>query len=158
MSAGVGQPAPPFELNASTGETVTLAEYTGKGPTVLLFVPLAFTPVCTNELRTMRDDYESYQDFGARVLAASVDSQFTLKVWADQLKLPFPLLSDFNKEAARAYGALYEDLMGLKGVAKRAAFVIDKEGIVLYRWVTEDADVMPNFDEIKEALREATST
>jgi peroxiredoxin len=158
MSVEIGQPAPPFELNASTGETVTLAEYTGKGPTVLLFVPLAFTPVCTNELRTMRDDYKSYQDFGARVLAASVDSQFTLKVWADQLKLPFPLLSDFNKEAARAYGALYEDLMGLKGVAKRAAFVIDKEGIVRYRWVTEDADVMPSFDEIKQALREVTST
>ncbi len=158
MSLAVGQQAPPFELSASTGERVSLAEYTGTGPTVLLFVPLAFTPVCTNELRMIRDDFETYRKFGARVLAASVDSQFTLKVWADQLKLPFPLLSDFNKETARAYGALYEDLMGLKGVAKRAAFVIDKEGIVRYRWVSEDADALPNFDEIKGVLGALRST
>lgn len=158
MSIEVGQRAPAFELNASTGDTVSLDEYRGRGSTVLLFVPLAFTPVCTNELRMLRDDFETYQGLGARVLAASVDSQFTLKVWADQLKLPFPLLSDFNKEAARAYGALYDDLMGLKGVAKRAAFVIDKEGIVRYRWVSEDANALPDFDEIKEALKEAQST
>lgn len=158
MSVEVGQPAPPFELPASTGDRISLAEYTGQGPTVLLFVPLAFTPVCTNELRMVRDDYQTYQKLNARVLAASVDSQFTLKVWADQLKLPFPLLSDFNKETARAYGALYEDLMGLKGIAKRAAFVIDKEGIVRYRWVSEDADALPKFDEIKNALGETRST
>lgn len=158
MSVEVGQPAPPFDLPASTGDRISLAEYTGQGPTVLLFVPLAFTPVCTNELRMIRDDYETYEKLNARVLAASVDSQFTLKVWADQLKLPFPLLSDFNKETARAYDALYEDLMGLKGIAKRAAFVIDKEGIVRYRWVSEDADALPNFDEIKGALEETRST
>jgi peroxiredoxin len=158
MSVSVGQPAPPFELAASSGDTVSLAEYTGKGPTVLLFVPLAFTPVCTNELRIIRDDFEAYQNLSARVLAASVDSQFTLKVWADQLKLPFPLLSDFNKETARAYGALYEDLMGLKGVAKRAAFVIDADGIVRYRWVSDDADALPKFDEIKGVLEETRST
>jgi peroxiredoxin len=158
MSVLVGQPAPPFELSASTGDTVSLADYTGRGPTVLLFVPLAFTPVCTNELRIIRDDFKTYQGLGARVLAASVDSQFTLKVWADQLKLPFPLLSDFNKETARAYGALYEDLMGLKGVAKRAAFVIDAEGVVRYRWVSDDADALPNFDEIKGVLEEIRST
>ena len=152
MSVEVGQPAPPFELPASTGDKVSLAEYTGKGPTVLLFVPLAFTPVCTNELRIMRDDYEYYQKRNARVLATSVDSQFTLRVWADQLKLPFPLLSDFNKDTARAYGALYEDLMGLKGIAKRSAFVIDEEGIVRYRWVSEDADALPNFDEMRNTL------
>lgn len=158
MSVEVGQPAPPFDLPASTGDRISLAEYTGQGPTVLLFVPLAFTPVCTNELRMVRDDYETYQNLNARVLAASVDSQFTLKVWADQLKLPFPLLSDFNKETARAYGALYEDLMGLKGIAKRAAFVIDKGGVVRYRWVSEDADALPNFDEIKDALEETRAT
>jgi peroxiredoxin len=158
MSATVGQPAPAFELAASSGDTVSLAEYTGKGPTVLLFVPLAFTPVCTNELRIIRDDFETYQKLSARVLAVSVDSQFTLKVWADQLKLPFPLLSDFNKETARAYGALYEDLMGLKGVAKRAAFVIDSEGIIRYRWVSDDADALPKFDEIKGVLEETRST
>jgi peroxiredoxin len=154
----VGQPAPHFELNASTGELVSLEEHFGKGPTVVLFVPLAFTPVCTNELRIVRDEYDYYTGRNARVLGASVDSQYTLKVWADQLKLPFPLLSDFNKETAAAYGALYDELGGLRGVAKRAAFVIDKDGIICFRWISEDASVLPPFDEIKAAVQEAAST
>ncbi|HSG82336.1 MAG TPA: redoxin domain-containing protein [Gemmatimonadota bacterium] len=154
----VGQPAPHFALDASSGESVSLKEHFGKGPTVLLFVPLAFTPVCTNELKMMRDDYDYYTSRGARVLGASVDSQYTLKVWADQLKLPFPLLSDFNKETAAAYGALYEELGGLRGVAKRAAFVIDKDGIIRFRWVSEDASVLPPFDDIKATVQETAST
>jgi peroxiredoxin len=158
MSVEVGQPAPAFELDASTGEKVSLSDYQGQGPTVLLFVPLAFTPVCTNELSVMRDDYETYTKLGARVLAASVDSQFTLKVWANQLKLPFPLLSDFNKETATAYGAIYDDLMGLRGVAKRAAFVIDRNGIIRYRWVSEDANNLPDFGELKAAVEQAAAT
>ncbi len=87
-----------------------------------------------------------------------MDSQHTLKVWSDQLKLPFPLLSDFNKETAADYGALYEELGGLRGVAKRAAFVIDKDGIVRFRWVSEDASVLPPFDEIKAAVEETASS
>ncbi len=158
MPVDVGQPAPHFELNASTGDTVSLEEHFGKGPTLLLFVPLAFTPVCTNELRATRDDYEFYEERNARVLGASVDSQYTLKVWSDQLKLPFPLVSDFNKETASEYGVLYEELGGLRGVAKRAAFVIDKDGVIRYRWVSEDASKMPPFEEIKEAVDEAAST
>jgi peroxiredoxin len=158
MSVEVGQRAPGFELDASTGDKVSLDQLTKKGTTVLLFVPLAFTPVCTNELSVMRDSYDTYRKLGAGILAVSVDSQFTLKVWADQLKLPFPLLSDFNREAARAYGALYEDLMGMKGVAKRAVFVIDGDGTVRYRWVSEDAGKLPNFDEILAAVKEAAST
>lgn len=158
MPAEIGQPAPHFELNASTGEVVSLEEHFGKGPTVLLFVPLAFTPVCTNELRITRDEYDFYEERKARVLGASVDSQYTLKVWSDQLKLPFPLVSDFNKEVATAYGALYEELGGLRGVAKRAAFVIDKDGVIRYRWVSEDASKLPPFDEIKAAVDEAVSS
>lgn len=157
MSVEVGQAAPAFELSATTGDTISLDEHRGKGPTVLLFVPLAFTPVCTNELRTFRDDYDFYTRRDTRVLAASVDSPAALKVWSDQLELPFPLLSDFNKEAARAYGALYENLMGLKGVAKRAAFVIDGEGIVRYRWISEDSGKLPPFEEIKEAVKKAST-
>jgi len=158
LPAEVGQPAPHFELNTSSGDSVSLEEHFGKGPTVLLFVPLAFTPVCTNELRIVRDDFDFYSDSSARVLGASVDTQYTLRVWAEQLKLPFQLLSDFNKETAAAYGALYEELGGLRGVAKRAAFVIDKDGIVRFRWVSEDASVLPPFDEIKAAVEEAAST
>jgi len=158
MSVDIGQQAPGFELNASTGEVISLAAYRGEKSVVLLFVPLAFTPVCTNELSKMRDDYETYTKLGAEVLAASVDSQFTLRVWADQLKLPFPLLSDFNKETAAAYGAIYEDLMGLRGVAKRAVFVIDKGGIIRYRWVSEDADKLPAFEEIQAVLAKAAAS
>jgi peroxiredoxin len=158
MPAEVGQPAPPFELPAASGEKVSLDELKGEKTIVLLFVPLAFTSVCTNELSTMRDNYDAYNELDAEVLGVSVDSPFTLKVWADQLKLPFRLLSDFNKETARAYGVLYEDLMGLKGVAKRSAFVIDKGGIVRYRWVSEDAGNLPDFDELLAAVKEAAST
>ncbi len=158
MSAEVGERAPGFSLVSAAEEEVTLEEYKGEGATVLLFVPLAFTPVCTNELRVVRDEYDFYKEHKARVLAASVDSPYTLKVWSDQLKLPFPLLSDFNKEAAAAYDALYDDLMGLRGVAKRAAFVIDEDGIVRYRWVSEDAGQLPEFEEIKEAVKKVAAT
>jgi peroxiredoxin len=157
MPAEVGRPAPQFSLSAASGDTVTLEQYTGRGPTILLFFPLAFTPVCTNELTIMRDQYQSYARMGARILAASVDSPFTLKFWAEQLKLPFPLLSDFNKETARAYGALHEDLMGLKGIAKRSAFVIDGKGVIRYRWVSDDPGMLPPFDEIKRAVEQVAA-
>ncbi len=157
MSAEVGHPAPDFELSATTGDSIALRDRRGQGPTVLLFVPLAFSPVCTNELTKIRDDYQDYTRLGAEVMAASVDSPFTLKVWAEQLKLPFPLLSDFNKEVARAYGALHEDMLGLKGVAKRAAFVMDGRGTVRYRWVSDDPGQLPDFDEIKAAVKEAAA-
>ena len=158
MAVEVGQQAPGFELSATTGESVSLDEYRGEGPTVLLFFPLAFSPVCTNELTIMRDAHESYTAHGARVLAVSVDSPFTLKAWADQLELPFPLLSDFNKSVAQSYGALYEDLLGLQGVAKRAAFVIDKDGVVRYTWVSDDAGQLPNFEEVQAAVKSAATT
>lgn len=157
MSVEIGQPGPDFELSATTGDSIALRERRGQGPTVLLFVPLAFSPVCTNELTKIRDDYEEYTKHGAEVMAASVDSPFTLKVWAEQLKLPFPLLSDFNKEVSRAYGALHDDMLGLKGVAKRAVFVMDGRGTVRYRWVSDDPGQLPEFDEIKAAVKEAAA-
>lgn len=157
MSVEVGQQAPDLKLGATTGGEISLAQYEGDRTVVLLFFPLAFTSVCTNELSIMRDEYEAYTSKGAQVLAASVDSPFTLKEWADRLELPFPLLSDFNKEAARAFGALHEDLMGLKGVAKRSAFVIDKDGVVRYSWISDDPGQLPNFEELKAAVEKAAS-
>ncbi|MGD2152551.1 MAG: redoxin domain-containing protein [Gemmatimonadales bacterium] len=157
MSVEVGQAAPGFELEATSGESISLDDRRGKGTTVLLFVPLAFTPVCTNELSILRDEYGTYRALGGAVLAASVDSVHTLRAWSKQLDLPFPLLSDFNKDTARAYGVLYEELGGLRGVAKRSAFVIDREGVVRYRWVSEDAALLPPFDEIKAAVEQAAS-
>lgn len=156
MAVTVGEKAPGIELSASTGDVLSLERYRGEKPVVLLFFPLAFSPVCTNELIAMRDDYESFEEIGAEVIALSVDSHFTLKAWAEQLELQFPLLSDFNREAVSEFGTLYEDYYGMRGVSKRAAFVVDVDGTVRYSWVSEDSDQLPPFDEIKEALRKTT--
>ena len=120
---------------------------------VLLFFPLAFTGVCTTELCTMRDDLASYNNLDAEILAVSVDSLFTLEKFKAEQSLNFPLLSDFNKNVSRAYGALYEDfVLDMKGVSKRSAFVIDKTGTIKYAEVLESAGDLPNFSAVKETL------
>jgi len=117
------------------------------------FFPLAFTGVCTTELCTMRDDIASYNNLDAEILAVSVDSLFTLEKFKAEQNLNFPLLSDFNKNVSRAYGALYEDfVLDMKGVSKRSAFVIDKIGTVQYAEVLESAGDLPNFSAVKETL------
>ncbi len=152
MSIKIGDVAPDFTLVSDAKESVTLSSHKGKN-VVVLFFPLAFTSVCTTELCTMRDDMADYQTLNANVLAISVDSPFTLERFKQEQNLNFPLLSDFNKEVARAYGALYEDfVMGMKGVAKRAAFVVDAEGIIRYAEVLESAGDLPNFEAIKSTL------
>lgn len=152
MALKVGDKAVPFRLPASTGDAVALEDFRGKQNVVLLFFPFAFSPVCTEEMCGIRDDMGRYQQLNAAVLGISVDSPFTLKAWAKAENLNFPLLSDFNKEVAPQYGAFYEQLKDFKGVAKRAAFVIDKEGIVRYAWVTDDPTVKPSFEEIQQVL------
>jgi peroxiredoxin len=154
MSIKIGDVAPDFTLVSDAKESVTLSSHKGKN-VVVLFFPLAFTSVCTTELCTMRDDMADYQHLNANVLAISVDSPFTLERFKQDQNFNFPLLSDFNKEVASAYGALYEDfVMGMKGVAKRAAFVVDKEGIIRYAEVLESAGDLPNFESIKATLSE----
>lgn len=154
MAAQVGDKAPDFRLPA-TGErdTVALGEFQGKKNVVLLFFPFAFSPVCTDEFCAIRDThYAEYDQLDAQVLGISVDSPFTLKAWAEQQGFRFPLLSDFNKEVARAYDVYYEQLGNFRGVAKRAAFVIDKDGIIRYRWVSDDPKVLPDLGEIRQVL------
>ena len=152
MSVTVGDKAPNFTLRAFDKSEVSLEDYRGKN-VVLLFFPLAFTGVCTTELCTMRDDIASYNNTNAQVLAVSVDSLFTLEKFREDQKLNFPLLSDFIKNVAQAYGSLYEDfVLDMKGVAKRSAFVIDKEGIIRYAEVLESAGDLPNFDQVKATL------
>jgi peroxiredoxin len=119
---------------------------------VLLFFPLAFSGVCTAELCHMADDWSRWERVGARVLGISVDSPFVNRRFAEETGVPFPLLSDFNKEASQAYGVLYPDFFGLRGVSKRAVFVVDGEGVVAYSWVAEDADLLPPLDEVLEAV------
>ena len=149
-----GDRAIEFKLSPKPKEEVDLAQYIGKEKVVLLFFPLAFSSVCTAEMCQMRDEWTQYQSLGAKVFGISVDSPFVTDKFRQSENIPFPILSDFNKDVAKKYGVLQEDLMGLKGVAKRSAFVIGKDGKVKYAWVTDDPKNMPKFDEIKAALKE----
>jgi len=154
MTLNIGDTAPTFVLRNSATEEIDLKSYQGKN-VVLLFFPLAFTGVCTTELCEMRDNLAKYNDMKAEVLAISVDSPFTLAKFKELNELNFPLLSDFNKDVSRAYHALYEDfVLGLKGVSKRAAFVIDASGVIKYAEVLENAGNLPNFESIQTALSE----
>ncbi len=152
MTIKAGDKAPNFTLRASDKSEVSLEDYKGKN-IVLLFFPLAFTGVCTTELCTMRDDIGKYEALDAQILAISVDSLFVLEKFKAEQSYNFPLLSDFNKNVSMAYGSFYDDfVLDMKGVSKRSAFVIDKEGIVRYAEVLESAGDLPNFDKIKESL------
>jgi glutaredoxin-dependent peroxiredoxin len=152
MSIQIGQPAPDFKLVSFEKKEVALSDYRGQN-VVLLFFPMAFSGVCTAELCAIRDDIASYQGLNAQVLAVSVDSPFTLAKFREDQHLNFPLLSDFNKQASQAYEAFYEEfVMGLKGVARRSAFVIDREGVVRYAEVLESAGDLPDFQKVRDTL------
>jgi peroxiredoxin len=152
MNIKVGQPAPDFILHDTQKNKVALSDQKGKN-VLLLFFPMAFTGVCTKELCSVRDNIAMYNNAGAQVFGISVDSPFTLAKYKEEQGLNFPLLSDFNKEASEAYGSLYDAFIGwMKGVSKRAAFIIDKEGIVKYAEVLEKASELPDFDAIQSTL------
>lgn len=153
MSVQVGQEAPDFTLKNTDMEDVALSSYRGQKNVVLLFVPLAFSGVCTRELCSVRDNLNAYSTLNAEVLGISVDSPFSQKAWKEKENLNFTLLSDFNREVVKAYGAQYDKLLAFEGVAKRSAFVIDKEGKVRYAEVLENAGDLPNFDKINETLQ-----
>ena len=153
MPITAGDKAPDFSLYDTTKNKVTLSAQKGRN-VVLLFFPLAFTSVCTKELCSVRDNYSFYNGLDADVYGISVDSVFTLDKFKQEQNLNFSLLSDFNKIASRDYGAIYEQFgMDMQGVSKRAAFVIDKEGVVRYAEVLENAGELPNFQAIQETLQ-----
>ncbi|MDN4164418.1 redoxin domain-containing protein [Cytophagales bacterium LB-30] len=152
MALKVGDAAPSFKLFDTNKKEVSLEDYKGKN-LVVLFFPLAFTSVCTTELCTMRDSLTDFNALNAEVVGISVDSLFTLEKFKQQENINFPLLSDFNKETSGAYGALYQDfVLGMKGVSKRSAFVIDPAGKIKYAEVLESAGDLPNFEAIKASL------
>lgn len=151
MKLEIGQKAPDFTLLDSGKNEIKLEQLKGKN-VLLLFFPLAFTGTCTAELCAMRDDIASYENANAQVFGISVDSRFVLGKFKEEQKLNFPLLSDFNKTVSASYGCLYESFIGMNGVSKRSAFVIDKEGIIRYAEVLENASEIPNFIAIKEVL------
>ncbi|MDN3654603.1 peroxiredoxin [Ferruginibacter paludis] len=152
MAIEIGQQAPAFTLYDSEKNKVSLADYKGKN-VLLLFFPQSFTGGCTAQLCSARDNMASYNGANAQVLGISVDSVFTLGKFKAEQNLNFPLLSDFNKEVSTAYESIYTDwILDMKGVSKRSAFVIDKEGIVRYAEVLESAGDQPNFTAIQETL------
>jgi glutaredoxin-dependent peroxiredoxin len=151
MAAEPGSKAPDFMLTNEDRQPVTLSQQRGHA-VVLAFFPAAFSSVCTKELCTFRDSLSRLNGAKAQIYGISVDTFFTLKAFHDQQQLTFPLLSDFNKEAIRQYGVFNEDMIGLKGIAKRAVFVIDKEGIVRHREVLDDARQEPDYERVFATL------
>ena len=152
MTISVGQHAPDFKLFNTEKKEIALSDYKGKN-LVILFFPLAFTGVCTAELCSIRDNYNVYTSLNAEVIGISVDSLFSLERFKKDQNYNFDLLSDFNKTTAKAYDSLYETFgFGMLGVTKRSAFVIDKDGVIQYAEILEDAGKQPDFDKIKATL------
>jgi peroxiredoxin len=151
MSVDVGSQAPDFTLMNQDRQPVTLSAQRGK-PVVLAFFPAAFSSVCQKELCTFRDSLAKLGDAPAQVYGVSVDTFFTLKAFHDQQHFNFPLLSDFNKQVIRDYGVFNEDMIGLKGIAKRSVFVIDGGGVVRHQEVLDDARNEPDYDKVFSSL------
>ena len=155
MAIAVGSKAPDFTLkskNASGLVDVKLSSNFGSKNTVLLFFPLAFTGVCTTEMCDITAGLPAYSGLNADVIGVSVDSPFAQEAWAQKEKIGITLASDLNKKTAEAYGTLLPDLIGLGSVSARAAFVIDKNGVVQYSEVTPTVKDLPNFNAVKETL------
>jgi peroxiredoxin len=152
MNIQVGEKAPNLSLYDTEKNLVSIGG--SDKNTVILFFPLAFTGVCTAELCNIRDNISLYNNTNAQVLGVSVDSLFVLGKYKAEQNLNFPLLSDFNKAAAKAYGVLYETFLAfeMQGVSKRAAFVVDKAGIIRYAEVCPTPGDLPNFTAIQECL------
>ncbi len=149
-----GDKAIDFTLKNSEGNDVTLSNLTKEGKVLLLFFPLAYTGVCTDEMCTMRDNMKLYNSLKANVAAVSVDSFFTLKEFKKANNLNFTLLIDFNKEVSKAYDVLYQDFFGMKGVSKRSAFIINDQMDIEYAEVLEDAGNLPDFKSIQSVLKQ----
>lgn len=156
MALEKGQKAPDFTLKSKNADglaDITLSDNYGSRQTVLLFFPFAFTGVCTDEMCSVSGALADYEALDAAVYGISVDSPFTQEGWAQANSITLTLLSDFNKDTAAAYDVLYEELLGFKGVAKRSAFVINKEGDITYSWSSDYPHNLPAFEEIKSALQ-----
>jgi peroxiredoxin len=151
MSVEIGSKAPDFTLPDQDRQPVTLSSKLGR-PVILAFFPGAFSSVCTKELCTMRDALARLNSAADQVFGISVDTFFVLKAFQAAEGLTFPLLSDFNKDVIRAYGVFNEDMIGLKGIAKRAVFVLDSQGTVRHREVLEDARNEPNYQQMFAAF------
>jgi len=153
MKIKKGQTAPDISLYDSDKNKITLSDLRGHS-VLLLFFPAAFTGTCTKELCSVRDNISVYNNANAKVFGISLDMLYSLSKYKEEQKLNFSLLSDFNKEVSTAYDCLYDTFSyGMKGVSKRAAFIIDKNGTVQYAEVLEKATDLPNFEAIQKTLQ-----
>jgi peroxiredoxin len=156
MFVDVGSKAPDFTLMNQDRQPVTLSAERGR-PVILAFFPAAFSSVCTKELCTFRDALGRLNAANAQVYGISVDTFFALKAFQTDQQLAFPLLSDFNKQVIRDYGVFNEDMIGLKGIAKRAVFVLDRDGVVRHREVLDDARNEPDYERVLSAATTLSS-
>ena len=162
MPLAVGTKAPDFSLPTKTADgpkQIKLSDNFGKKNTLLLFFPMAFTGVCTTEMCDMSKELPSYNGMNTEVYAISGDNPFAQEAWAQKEKIGVPLLSDYEHKVAHAYGVAYDSFLpqinlGMGGVAKRAAFIIDKSGTIQYAESNDDAKQLPNFEGIKAKLAE----
>lgn len=157
MALNAGDKAPEFTLKAKTSEglvDVKLADQIGKGSTLLLFFPAAFTSVCTQEMCDITAGLNAYDGVNAKVIGISVDTPFAQEAWAQKEGIKVTLASDLNKAVSKAYGVLLDDLLGIGSLSARAAFVIDKEGVIQYAEQTPTPKDLPNFEAIKAKLAE----
>ncbi len=155
MVLRLGKKAPDFSLPDTDRAPRSLGEFTKNGAMMLAFFPFAFSGVCDKEMCTFRDGFGGFQKAGAQLVGVSVDSVFALKAFAQTYNLQFPLLSDFNKRVTRLYGVLQDPWgsIGYKGVSKRAVFVIDRRGMLRYRWATDTPSVEPPYAEVGRAIQ-----
>jgi peroxiredoxin len=149
----IGDKAPDFTLIDMNMKPRSLSDYAGKR-IVLAFYPGAFTSVCKKELCTLRDDIARFEDLDAQVLGISVNDPFSNKAFHEENLLNFPLLCDYNRVVITRYSIAMEDFAGLVDytAAKRSVFILDGEGVIRYKWVTENPSVEPEYEEIREAL------
>jgi peroxiredoxin len=154
MPLQIGDQAPDVTLPAHDNQQVSLGSLYGEQATVVVFFPLAFTSTCTEELCTFRDDLAVYNGLGAQVAAISVDSPFVLDRFRKEIGADYLFLSDFNREASRAFGVLREAPLGpgLRDVSDRSVFVVNTDRTVRYVWHSSNPSLLPPFDEIREAL------
>ena len=157
MAISVGSKAPDFSLKSKTAEglkDVKLSANFGQKNTVILFFPLAFTSVCTDEMCSVSQGLDAYAGSGAEVIAISVDSPFAQEAWAKANNIGLTIVSDLNKEATNAYGVLFKGIAGIGDSSARAAFVVDKAGVIQYAEQTPTPKDLPNFDAVKAKVAE----
>ncbi len=155
MVLRLGQKVPEFILPDADKKERSLGEFTKQGGVILAFFPFAFSGVCDKEMCTFRDGFGALQEAGVQLVGISVDSSYSLKAFAQTYNLQFPLLSDFNKKVVKLFGVLQDPWVGLgyKGVAKRAVMLVDRRGMLRYRWVTDVPSDEPPYAEVTKAAR-----